>query len=125
VDGNHRSEDSGTLCCPTCGARQEWSDTCRRCRCDLVLLRRAREATRHSRHRCLRSLVAGRYPEALAAARQHHQYRPDREADRLLAVCLLMNRNWAEALGVARRVVSGDGAAAVGPLHDMPGEGFP
>ena len=25
MDGNHRSENSGTLCCPTCGARQEWS----------------------------------------------------------------------------------------------------
>ena len=25
------------VCCPTCHAEQEWSDTCRRCKCDLTL----------------------------------------------------------------------------------------
>ena len=31
--------------CPTCRAEQEWSDNCRRCRCDLQLLREVEEET--------------------------------------------------------------------------------
>ena len=56
--------------CPTCKAKQAWSDTCRRCRCDLTLLRTAAEASRGYRRRCLLLLRAGRHGEALRHARR-------------------------------------------------------
>jgi hypothetical protein len=93
----------GELRCPTCGARQEWSDTCRRCKCDLVLLRRVAGAGRACRRQCLRSLRAGRIGEALHHARRLYALFPDRPAARLLAVCHLLRGNWAAALVLSRR----------------------
>ncbi len=39
--------------CPVCRAAQAWSDSCRRCRCDLGLLRRADEARRQARQQAI------------------------------------------------------------------------
>ena len=45
----------GEVRCPTCGAVQEWSDACRRCRCELTLLRRAADEALD----CSAALLAG------------------------------------------------------------------
>jgi hypothetical protein len=89
------------LRCPTCGARQGWTDTCRRCKSDLRLLRSALKAYEAYRHRGLLALGAGRLEEALQHARRCHELRPDRDSHRLLAVCQLLRGEWAEALGTA------------------------
>jgi hypothetical protein len=88
--------------CPTCGAVQEWSDACRRCRCELTLLRRATAQALANRRRCLRDLQAGRIPEALRHARRLYALCPDRPAARLLAVCHLLHGHWAAAAAAAR-----------------------
>lgn len=93
---------SGPVRCPTCGAMQDWSDACRRCKCDLVLLRRVAEAARVSRRRCLRSLRAGRLSAALRHARRLYALCPEPAAARLCAVCHLMQGNWAAAAAFAR-----------------------
>ena len=46
--------------CPVCRAAQAWSDSCRRCRCDLRLLRRADAACRQARQQAL--LASSRRP---------------------------------------------------------------
>jgi hypothetical protein len=88
--------------CPTCGAWQEWSDTCRRCKCDLLLLRTAVEAIQAGRRRCLWSLRAGRARPALRQARRLYALSPDRSTARLLAVCHVLCGNWTAAVATAR-----------------------
>ena len=112
------SEDSldisttGDIRCPTCGAMQEWSDACRRCRCDLTLLRRVTEMVQASRRRCLLALRAGRLSEAIRHARQFYDLCPDQSAARLLAVCYLHQGDWlsavtmAQSSSTARRILS-------------------
>lgn len=75
------------LNCPTCGAEQPWSETCRRCKCDLSLLTQALRARRSAHQRCLRRLRAGDLNGALAAARRCAALLPDERARRLLAIC--------------------------------------
>jgi hypothetical protein len=89
--------------CPTCGARQEWADTCRRCKCDLRLLRAAEQTYERSRQLCLHHLHAGRPDTALPAAINCHSLRPGPETYRLLALCHLLEENWPEALEGGRR----------------------
>ena len=57
--GNSANSD---VRCPTCGAWQDWSDACRRCRCDLTLLWRVAEAVRTSRRHCLCACGPDVYP---------------------------------------------------------------
>jgi hypothetical protein len=92
----------GAVRCPTCGALQEWSDACRRCRCELAFLRRATGAALAARRRCLRALRAGRVPEALRHARRLYASCPDQPAARLLAVCHLLLGNWTAAATMAQ-----------------------
>jgi tetratricopeptide (TPR) repeat protein len=89
------------LRCPTCGARQGWVNTCRRCKSDLRLLRSALRVYEVHRRRGLQALDAGRLEEALQHARRCHELRPDRDSHRLLAVCHLLRGEWAEALELA------------------------
>ena len=89
-EGSLDNSADGDVRCPTCGAWQDWSDACRRCRCDLTLLRRMAEAIQASRRRCLCALRAGRTSEALHHARRLQALCPDRSAARLLAVCHLL-----------------------------------
>ena len=56
--------------CPTCGARPGWADTCRRCKCDLRLLRAAERAYEQHRAECLRLLIAGFRRSRLCAMRR-------------------------------------------------------
>jgi ribosomal protein L40E len=91
------------LRCPTCGARQsESTDTCRRCKSDLRLLRSALEAYEEHRGDSLSALVAGRLEAAMQHARRCHELRPGSESHRLLAVCHLLRGDWPEALEHAR-----------------------
>lgn len=93
---------NGEVCCPTCGARQEWSDACRRCKCELTLLRRAADAVQAGRRRCLWLLQTGRHREALRHARRLYALSPDHRAARLLAVCYLLQGNWTAAVAIAQ-----------------------
>lgn len=101
-DGSPDSPANGDVRCPTCGARQAWSDACRRCKCDLSLLRRVTDAVGASRRRCLASLRAGRVQEALRHARRLYALCPDRPTARLLAVCHLLQGNWTAAVTMAQ-----------------------
>jgi hypothetical protein len=92
----------GAVRCPTCGAWQEWSDACRRCRCELALLRQVSGAALSARRRSLRALHAGRVSEALRHARRLYDYCPDQPAARLLAVCHWLQGNWTAAVSIAR-----------------------
>lgn len=93
---------NGDVRCPTCGVLQEWSDACRRCRCDLTLLRRVMEATETSRQHCLCALRAGRISKAIRHARRLQAFSPDQSSARLLAVCQLLQGNWLAATAMAR-----------------------
>lgn len=90
-----------TLRCPTCGAVQEWSDTCRRCRCDLSLLRAAAEAAAVCRRRCLAALRRQCPEAALQHARRLYALDAGPSSARLLAVCLLLHDQWDSAIAVA------------------------
>jgi len=88
--------------CPTCGARQEWSDVCRRCKCDLRLLRAAAETYRRSRNGCLAALHGGQLALALERARDCERLIPCPESRRLSAVCALLNGDFPAAFAAAR-----------------------
>ena len=95
------------LRCPTCGARQGWSDTCRRCKSDLRLLGDAIAAYDRHRRSSLLDLDAGRLDTALRHARRCHALRPGPESHRLMAVCQLLRGDWGDALQIARAVEEG------------------
>jgi hypothetical protein len=95
-----------TLRCPTCRAVQEWSDTCRRCKCDLRLLRSVADAYQAEYARCLVELELGRTAAGLAAARRCLQLWPRPESHQLLAVCALLHGDWPTALDAARRALA-------------------
>ena len=95
--------DRTTLCCPTCRARQEWSDTCRRCKCDLTLLRATHAAYEKSRRACLAALQSNQPRSATAHARACDRLDPGDESRRLLAVCALVAGDWSTALSLAGR----------------------
>jgi hypothetical protein len=94
--------DAATVRCPTCRADQEWSDTCRRCRCDLRLLREFAASCVESRRHCLAYLRAGRPRLALHAARRYRELSGSDEALRLAAVAALLAGDLAEAATLAR-----------------------
>jgi hypothetical protein len=87
--------------CPTCRAVQEWSDSCRRCRSDLRLLRAAQAAYDSNRRSCVINLDAGRPDLALGHALRCVELRPDAESRRLLALCALVSEDWETALRLA------------------------
>ncbi|HUY34826.1 MAG TPA: hypothetical protein VMV69_18920 [Pirellulales bacterium] len=104
--------DRERLRCPTCRAIQEWSPTCRRCKCDLGLLRLVADEYHASRSRCLTELARGRAWSAFDAARECMSLSPDLESQQLLAVCLLLGGDWPAALATARRALAEETASA-------------
>jgi hypothetical protein len=100
-------ESQHELRCPTCGARQVWADTCRRCKCDLRLLRGAAEAYEQHRQESLRLLQGGVTELALRHAQSCHVLNPGAESNRLLALCYLVQENWGSAIERARAVEAG------------------
>jgi hypothetical protein len=100
------NEKSATLRCPTCRAQQEWSDECRRCKCDLRLLRAAHRAYEQNRARCLTALRDNEPRSALAFARACERLQPGDASRKLLAVCALLAGDWATALSLAEDLTS-------------------
>jgi hypothetical protein len=95
------------LKCPTCGAQQGWTDTCRRCKSDLRLLREALADYEQHRRFTLCDLEAGRLESAVRHARRCQELRPGPESQRLLAVCQLLCGDWRDAIDQARAVEEG------------------
>lgn len=85
------------MCCPTCNARQAWSDECRRCKCDLSFLRQYWRASEAERLRCLRELRAGQPDRALRHARRYATFVGATKASRLLGVCSAFCGDWPNA----------------------------
>lgn len=75
--------------CPTCRAEQVWSDSCRRCKSDLRLLRSVFESAEKTRAAARQHLASGRPEAALQAARQLVLLTRDGASLRLLADCHL------------------------------------
>jgi hypothetical protein len=90
------------LLCPVCKARQEWSDVCRRCKCDLSLYRAAAGSYLQARRLCLAALRAHDFAAARDEARRAYELSPGSDAARLLAVCHLLCAQWKEAAALAR-----------------------
>ena len=101
--------DRSVLHCPTCRATQEWSPTCRRCKCDLSLLQLVADEYHESRSRCLHELRWGRHQAALDHARACVRLDANRESRQLFAVCALLARDWPSAVAVARRLMAEEG----------------
>lgn len=99
-----------TMRCPTCRAVQEWSDTCRRCKCDLRLLRDLAAEFSARRSRCLWNLQQNRTRAALNEARQCVALRADADSRRLLAVCELLNENFSAALAIGEQLLAAEAA---------------
>jgi hypothetical protein len=91
--------------CPVCRAANDQGPTCRRCRADLSLLFDLDE----QRHRLLaaarQALVRGQAGAALALAVRASGLRRDEEGRRLMAVCQLLQRHFAQALQAYRASV--------------------
>ena len=83
--------------CPVCRAAQPSSDTCRRCRSDLRIVLRARRAAGAARRQALLHLAAGRWQDALRAARELHVIEPGGDSRRLMAVACLLNGEFGKA----------------------------
>jgi hypothetical protein len=89
--------------CPTCGAADQTTPACRRCRSDLRLLLRL-EADRSAEMQALaRALAAGRWSEALVSAQYIHTLRQDDISFRLLGVCQLLSGQIADASATYRQ----------------------
>jgi len=94
--------DPSTVRCPTCRATQPWSDTCRRCKSDLRLLREFAGAYEDARRICLIDLLENRPQEAQQAARRCLEIAPGAESRRLLALAALQAGDWATATKIGR-----------------------
>jgi hypothetical protein len=101
------SIDPANVRCPTCRANQPWSDTCRRCKSDLRLLREFAGAYENERRACLAGLRDGRPREAELAARRCLNISPGAEGLRLLALAALQAGDWARAADLARSLDEG------------------
>jgi hypothetical protein len=88
-----RMPTDSRLTCPTCGAVQERSVQCRRCRCDLSLMVSLLEHRDRLHARTLRHLRDGRLAEALRTARLRWSVSSDADAARLLGVCRLLQQD--------------------------------
>lgn len=95
-----------TMRCPTCRAVQPWSDTCRRCKTDLRLVRELAEEFALARRLCLSNLNQNRFRTALVHARRCVRLRENPETLRLLAVCELLNQNWSRARSLSIRFLT-------------------
>ena len=89
--------DPDSVRCPTCRASQAWSDTCRRCKSDLRLLRAFADSYHSGRRACLRLVLEGDARGARDAAARCHALAPSGESRRLLAVAALLEGDWAAA----------------------------
>ncbi len=96
---------SQTMRCPTCRAEQVWSDTCRRCKSDLRLLRELADEITFRTTECLRLLHENKPRAALEHARHSLELRDDADSRKLLAVCELLNGHFFEAAQFAQCLI--------------------
>ena len=98
-DGSEFRRAPVELRCPTCRAvLQDWTETCRRCKCDLSLLQAFTTAYDQSHSACQAAILAGAGPEAIRHAQRCRQLRPDAKSDRLLALAALVLGDYPTAL---------------------------
>ena len=90
--------------CPTCRAAQQPSETCRRCKCDLSLVRETRIAYRGHRASCLSALGSSDLVAALNHSRHCVHLDPCPDALKLWSVCCLLAGDWPLALAANRQV---------------------
>jgi hypothetical protein len=90
-----------TMQCPSCRARQEWSDECRRCKSDLRLLRQLMEVRKRHRLDALRLFGCGEYQAAFAAASRADELWRGEDTRRLLASCHLLLGDFESAVELA------------------------
>ena len=95
------NNETETMHCPTCGAKQQWADICRRCKCDLSLLHQMLRHCRQLHRSCLAQLRQGNIDRAHAAAGRYHTLMPDETSRRLLAVCSALSGDMAAAVRLA------------------------
>ena len=98
----HTAQDEMT--CPACNARQSWSDQCRRCNCDLSLLRQFHHAYEAERIGCLQALQRGQPHRGLHHARRFAHLAGPAEAVQLLVVCNLLCDRFPDALAAYRHI---------------------
>ena len=89
--------------CPTCGAGQTLSETCRRCGSDLGLVVELQRENRRLRRRCLAYLRQRRLLPATRLAQQCYRVSSDDRNLGLLATCYLMRGDFASAVTVLAR----------------------
>lgn len=87
--------------CPACRAQQVWSPECRRCGADLMMMMMFEKTRGDQRCLALTALRDGRNQTAIRHASRLYHVRPDTDSVRLLAVCLLMAGNFAQACQIA------------------------
>lgn len=89
------------LRCPTCRAEQPPANVCRRCRCDLSLLRAVLDEAAFCGCGALRALAAGDVDGARRLAERAFDLDPVLAHRRLLAVCALLQEDFAAAARLA------------------------
>ena len=100
--GNAFESPNASMRCPACRAQQIWSPECRRCGAELTMLRQTETTCQLQRTRSLTALRDGHYHAATRHAFRLFQLRPDAQSTRLLAVCLLVSGNFAQACRIAK-----------------------
>ena len=88
--------------CPTCRALQEWSDSCRRCRCDLRLLRAACSAHQITAAVAFSNSTPASRTSPWATLCAVTNCLPGADSLRLLALCALAREEWETALELAQ-----------------------
>jgi hypothetical protein len=92
------------LRCPVCRADNKQGPACRRCRADLSMLDAIEEERSRLLEAARQSLTDGNGSEAIAAAKKADDLRHGSDSQRILALGLLLRRNFAEALQAYSRV---------------------
>jgi hypothetical protein len=85
------------MLCPICKARNDSGPQCRRCRADLSALFALETCREQMLVDATRAAGAGSWEEAHAAATRANALRRDADSQRLLAICALMQRDFATA----------------------------
>jgi hypothetical protein len=96
------------MLCPVCRANNEQGPQCRRCRADLGLLFELEEQRRQVMAAARAQLAQGGVERAFQFAAQADELRHDDESRRLLAVCHVVNGNYADAWRVSQSRLSGE-----------------
>ncbi len=106
-----------SLKCPTCGAEQVPSDTCRRCGSDLALMVTLIRENHRLRRRCLALLRQRRLLLASRLAQRCWELSSDASNARLLATCDLLRGDFNAAI---RRLKKVQELVGCEPVRDRP-----